>query len=242
MSKASSLTFSTSGAAFAVASATLILLHTTETHAFAGKLRGHMSAITAIRWSADDRTLASVSAGGDVYLWDAASCTRLRDVEHVDKASHFCDLRLAPDGACATVRAAHGAVQQVALGGVQYTVSAPQGDRLPIVLAGGGEMLLAGAADGAVHAWPWPKELPAPACYQRAAVTAAHAAPLRHMCVAGGGSLLVTAGADGTVLVWALQVCVLPLPSVCQCQDLIATPRCCLPHASAVMVAVKFEV
>lgn len=52
----------------------------------ARQLRGHVSTVTGVAWSSDDRHLVSCGAGGAVYVWDAAAGTRLSGLEYVDKS------------------------------------------------------------------------------------------------------------------------------------------------------------
>jgi WD40 repeat protein len=53
-------------------------------------LKGHISSVTAVAWSADDRRLVSVGAGGAVYTWDVAASSRLVELDFVDKALVYC--------------------------------------------------------------------------------------------------------------------------------------------------------
>jgi WD40 repeat protein len=81
LSKATALSFSSSGHSFAVASGATIFIYRTVSQEVIGWLKGHMSAVTALHWDADDRALLSASAGGAVYFWDTATCQRRWDQE-----------------------------------------------------------------------------------------------------------------------------------------------------------------
>ena len=50
-----------------------------------GLLKAHVSAVTDLSFSADDRMLVSVGAGGAVYFWSMAIFARVHEMEHVDK-------------------------------------------------------------------------------------------------------------------------------------------------------------
>jgi hypothetical protein len=52
----------------------------------AAQLRGHVSSVTDMAWSGDDRRLVSCGAGGAVYVWDPATGARLAGCEFIDKA------------------------------------------------------------------------------------------------------------------------------------------------------------
>jgi WD40 repeat protein len=206
ISRATALAFSSSGHYFAVASGSVISLYNTLACTFVGKLKGHLSAVSTIRWAADDRTLLSTSSGGVVYVWDIVTMQRLRECEFINKACNFHGLQISADGHRAAARSTQGEIHLLSCGASVHHVMVPPGANLPIVLTAGERMLLAGTAAGEIIAWPWPEQTPAPAFYQEAVTTAAHVAPLQHMCVAGMGSLLVTAAGDGTIIVWSLQV------------------------------------
>lgn len=204
--KATALSFSASGHSFAVATGSTIFIYRTGAHEPLGRLKGHMSAVTALQWAADDRTLLSASAGGAVYFWDACTCLRIREREYVDKACNFQTLQVSVDGSGGAARCTDGPVHFVGHATLTHTVAAPSGFALPIAFAGEGHLLLGGTATGELSCWPWPQQLPAAAAHQQATSTAAHAAALKHIAVAGGGTLLVTAGDDGVIMTWSLQV------------------------------------
>jgi WD40 repeat protein len=82
--------FSNGGAVFAAVGRTnVIVVH----HAYAmnqlGQLKGHISAVTSLEFSRDDRMLVSTGAGGAVYFWDLTNFSRIVDMEHVDKKLIF---------------------------------------------------------------------------------------------------------------------------------------------------------
>jgi WD40 repeat protein len=52
----------------------------------AATLRGHVSSVTDVAWSADGRRLVSCGAGGAVYVWDPETGARLAGCEYIDKA------------------------------------------------------------------------------------------------------------------------------------------------------------
>jgi WD40 repeat protein len=206
VAKADALAFSSSGHYFAVSAAALITIFATITRTAVGRLKGHMSTVTAMRWSPDDRTLLSGSAGGAVYFWDLVTMSRVRDWEYVDKVSTFSAVQLCADGKHGVVRATQGAVHIVAEGASIHSVPAAPGNAAPLALVANERMILGGTDTGDIQSWAWPPALPAPPSFAEGVVTAAHGAPLRHLCVAGNGSMLVTAADDGTILVWSMQV------------------------------------
>ena len=206
ITKVTTVKFSTSGQHFAVAATTIIFIYTTATQERTAKLKGHVSAVTALHWSTNDSILLSASAGGAVYYWDLAIQRRILASEYVDKLQHFAAAHLCADAATGVVRSLYGEILMLRCGAVQHTVAGPKGHTAPMVLAAGERLLFAGTEAGEVHCWPWPAELPAKPLYQVPSVTHAHAAPVAHMRVAGGGSILVTAATDGTIIAWSLQV------------------------------------
>jgi WD40 repeat protein len=52
-------------------------------------LRGHIAEVTGLAWSHNDQVLVSVSCSGACYFWDMATCSRIVQLEHVDKKSLF---------------------------------------------------------------------------------------------------------------------------------------------------------
>lgn len=53
-------------------------------------LKGHVSAVTDVAFTSDDRRLISSGAGGAVYWWDLATGSRLVELDHVDKRNVYC--------------------------------------------------------------------------------------------------------------------------------------------------------
>ena len=82
--------YSNGGAVFAAVGRTnVIVVH----HAYGmqqlGQLKGHVSAVTSLEFSHDDRMLVSTGAGGAVYFWNLTNFSRITDMEHVDKKIIF---------------------------------------------------------------------------------------------------------------------------------------------------------
>jgi WD40 repeat protein len=48
-------------------------------------LKGHVSSVTDVVFTGDDRRLVSTGAGGAVYFWDLSTSSRLVELEYVDK-------------------------------------------------------------------------------------------------------------------------------------------------------------
>jgi WD40 repeat protein len=48
-------------------------------------LKAHVSTVTDLVFSGDDRRLVSSGAGGAVYFWDMSTGARLMELEYVDK-------------------------------------------------------------------------------------------------------------------------------------------------------------
>ena len=53
------------------------------------QLKAHVSTVTDIAFSDDDRKIVTCGAGGAVYFWDVASGSRLMELEYVDKKSVY---------------------------------------------------------------------------------------------------------------------------------------------------------
>jgi WD40 repeat protein len=226
LSKATALSFSSSGHSFAVASGATIFIYRTLSQEVIGRLKGHMSAVTAIRWAADDRTLVSASAGGAVYFWDTATCQRLRDREFVDKSCNFQGLHISANGQRGAARSTDGIVHLIQDGVSTHHVAAPPGFALPIAVTPAEHFLLATTSTGDLLSWPWPTKLPAPSYFQRCSSTPAHGAAIRHVCFAGMGTLVVTAADDGIMMVWSLQVCAALAGVFMACVTTSAKMRC----------------
>lgn len=52
-------------------------------------LKAHVSTVTDLVFSGDDKRLVSSGAGGAVYFWDLATGSRLMELEYVDKKSVY---------------------------------------------------------------------------------------------------------------------------------------------------------
>lgn len=53
-------------------------------------LKGHVSTVTDLVFSGDDKRLISTGAGGAVYFWELSTGTRLIELEYVDKKCIYC--------------------------------------------------------------------------------------------------------------------------------------------------------
>jgi WD40 repeat protein len=53
-------------------------------------LKGHVSSVTDLVFTGDDKRLVSTGAGGAVYFWDLSTGTRLTELEYVDKKCLYC--------------------------------------------------------------------------------------------------------------------------------------------------------
>uniref|UniRef100_A0A7R9VL67 Cilia- and flagella-associated protein 57 n=1 Tax=Chlamydomonas euryale TaxID=1486919 RepID=A0A7R9VL67_9CHLO len=179
-------------------------------------LKGHVSAVTSLCFSADDRVLVSTGAGGAVYFWDLVNGTRIIDQEFVDKRSIYCSAaQLARPGSGAIVRSRDGRLQHVRAGRVVHEVAGPPGGLAsPITLLGDDAVVLAAAAQGCVLAYAWPAAAsagtdvatPPPSGYpqpppQTIRLHAESALGLAGMVVLQDRGLMVTAGTDGTIVI-----------------------------------------
>jgi WD40 repeat protein len=200
------MAFSSTGHLLAAASAAVITLYKSMSREAVSRLKGHLSSVTALSWSADDRILLSASLGGTVYFWDVASQSRLRELDYIDKSCTFASLHLMRSGNRAVARSSEGSIHLIDDGACPHALTTPASAAGPMQLVANDGMVLAGSDDGNVLSWPWPQALPAAAMHQEASTTAAHASAVRHVRAAGNGSLLITAAEDGVVLVWSLQV------------------------------------
>ena len=82
--------FSNGGAMFAAVGRTnVIVIHHAYSLQQLGQLKGHVSVVTSLQFSPDDRMLVSTGAGGAVYFWDLTNFSRIVDMEHVDKKLIF---------------------------------------------------------------------------------------------------------------------------------------------------------
>ncbi|GLC77526.1 WD repeat-containing protein 49 [Pleodorina starrii] len=210
MKRPTALRFSTGGAMFAYVGRTNALhLHATyHGQPLLAVLKAHASAVSDLRFSADDRMLVSVGAGGAVYFWDLSSYSRVMDLELVDKQALYCSVAVSnSETGAAVVRASDGRVQQIYNGKVQYEVACRGSLTAPSCLLGADKVLLAADEYGGVVSHVWPSELPPRPGFGSLAPPP-HPYPL-HSAVGGGISrmvlvpsrgLLFTAGGDGTVL------------------------------------------
>jgi WD40 repeat protein len=69
-------------------------------------LKGHVSSVTDLVFTGDDKRLVSTGAGGAVYFWDLSTGTRLTELEYVDKKCIYCSGVLEQAVQCITQRAA----------------------------------------------------------------------------------------------------------------------------------------
>lgn len=68
-----------------------ILVHHAYSMQQLGLLKGHVSAVTALSFSPNDRMLVSSGAGGAIYFWDMNTLTKVSELEYVDKLSIYCN-------------------------------------------------------------------------------------------------------------------------------------------------------
>lgn len=84
--------YSHGGSAFAaVGRSHTILVHHAYSMQQLGQLKGHVSAVTALSFSPNDRMLVSSGAGGAIYFWDMNTLTKISELEYVDKMSIYCN-------------------------------------------------------------------------------------------------------------------------------------------------------
>ncbi|KAF8067333.1 CFAP57 [Scenedesmus sp. PABB004] len=189
-------------------------------------LKAHVSTVTGLAFSGDDRRLVSCGAGGALYFWDVPSCARLGELEFVDKRSIYHALAhhdRVPAGA-AVARTTDGRLQHIQGGQLMYELSGlGSNDSSPVALTAAGRVVLAATARGGVLSVPWPRDAEAAGEAQRdarrsAAADAAappcpaalaapgarefglHAGPVTHLKVLHAAGVIFTASADGLVL------------------------------------------
>jgi WD40 repeat protein len=208
ITKAAPLAFCASGYLFAAAGAGSFSITVYET--FTGetytRLKGHTGRVANVAWTRDDSILVSCSLDGAVIFWDIRSRSRLKDLQFGNKLNQFDTLVPSSDGRSAAVRSRSGTITLVKDGCAAHDVEGPAGDKTPVLVLGGEQLLAAGNGIGEIQTWPWPRAVPAPQSFQQSMALPAHGAPVSAMCVCAGGTMLVSASADGVVIVWDMQV------------------------------------
>ncbi|MBI4601270.1 MAG: hypothetical protein HY721_04835 [Planctomycetes bacterium] len=166
-------------------------------------LPGIGAPLTALAASGDGARLAGGTADGRVVVWTVADGKAARPL--AAHAGAVTGLELSADGAILVSGSLDGSVAAwSAADGFPLGRLAAGGPVHSLALAANGQVA-AGCADGAVRAWPLPKDGASPAPPAPAAVLTGHAKPVTCLeAVPGQAPLVVSGSEDGTVRWWDL--------------------------------------
>ncbi|WIA33170.1 hypothetical protein OEZ86_006317 [Tetradesmus obliquus] len=121
-------------------------------------LKAHVSTVTDLVFSGDDRRLVSSGAGGAVYFWDMSTGARLMELEYVDKQCVYCTACYNDRHAAAVVRTMDGRVQHIQDGQLAYELAGLGNDASPMAITGDGRVVLACTNRGSIISIAWPKD------------------------------------------------------------------------------------
>ena len=205
MKKCTLASFSNGGHMFAVVGrGTSVSIYATYSRQLLATMKGHISTVTKLRWSLDDRRLISVGAGGACYIWDIKTFSRLADEEYVDKTCSYHSVTMNSQGNAAVARTYSGKLQHIAKGEVLYQADASRGSFLALEMVAEDNAVLVAEEDGMVRCLPWPKEFPLDdAAFSKNYMDefALHAGRISHMRLSADGGVLVTCDDNGVVMV-----------------------------------------
>jgi len=172
-------------------------------HLFSGR-GGHLSAVTQVLFSEDDRMMLSCGAAphGAIYGWNLESQTKERIMEHVSKGTHYASMAydfrrrlvvasVRPEGHLRVIDE-EGTIQ------VELTPEG-RGGYTCMCLAPPIGMLLAGTQQGSVCVFRWPLEVGAGR--QPIAEVALHAHSVTALSLSTNARLLFSSCAAGLVMV-----------------------------------------
>ncbi|KAF6260716.1 hypothetical protein COO60DRAFT_1637364 [Scenedesmus sp. NREL 46B-D3] len=121
-------------------------------------LKAHVSTVTDLVFSGDDKRLISSGAGGAVYFWDMSTGARLMDLEYVDKQCVYYTACYNDRHAAAVVRTMDGRVQHIQDGQLAYELTGLGNDASPLAVTGDGRVVLACTNRGSIISIAWPKD------------------------------------------------------------------------------------
>uniref|UniRef100_A0A383W626 Uncharacterized protein n=1 Tax=Tetradesmus obliquus TaxID=3088 RepID=A0A383W626_TETOB len=121
-------------------------------------LKAHVSSVTDLVFSGDDRRLVSSGAGGAVYFWDMSTGARLMELEYVDKQCVYYTACYNDRHAAAVVRTMDGRVQHIQDGQLAYELAGLGNDASPMAITGDGRVVLACTNTGSIISIAWPKD------------------------------------------------------------------------------------
>jgi len=121
------------------------------------QLKGHVSTVTDVAWSKDDRRLVSCGAGGAVYVWDVSTGVRLSGLEYVHKACVYTAVCCVGRSGGVLARTADGRLQHLVDGALVHEVSGLGREFAPVAETAGGRVMLAATGRGSLISVSWPK-------------------------------------------------------------------------------------
>src|SRR5579864_783696 len=152
--------------------------------------------ITSVQFSADGKSLTSLSSRGDLVVWHIDSAKR------VDQTKAKYKLGCVGYGPAASIygfglAAKEPRLLNVSTGQEYERIQAEHGPVGMIAFSNSGRFLAAGTANGCVELWDFEKQ-------QRVRVFSGHRGPITALRFSPDGSLLASGGSDRVVVVWKI--------------------------------------
>jgi hypothetical protein len=204
--------FSNGGDTFAAVYQANIVIYSTFTFDRLGVLTGHISMVSSLAWSADDRYLLSAGQDGAVYEWELYLQDRrfAEDAEPVRKGVKYSHaIFSSPELLSGAAVSSAIKVENVLACGTdgivrQLTKGATTDERntdtdaadMQLALSKRGNYLFVALANGVVRVYDYPFRKDRPPQEYRT-----HAGGVRGMAISGDGKYIVTAGADAALYV-----------------------------------------
>eukprot|EP00899_Mesostigma_viride_P019230 jgi/Mesvir1/27308/Mv07136-RA.1 len=152
--------FSHGGHLVAAANGTNIVLLNPYTFATVALLKGHISTVRCVRWSANDLKIVSAGMDGAVYEWRMDVLARDPGTEHVRKACPYSHAGyVTTTGAVIAVGNDGRQVQSIDNGAADYGFELTSGHITSLVLSRDDRLLLAGTTSGSLRMYGWQEML-----------------------------------------------------------------------------------
>lgn len=211
--------FSNGGDMFAAVYQANIVLYSTFSFERLGVLTGHISMVSSLAWSADDKYLLSAGQDGAVYEWEIYAQDRrfAEEAEPVRKLptgkpvkySHAIfaavenksadGIAISDATVCNALACGNDNIVRQLSKGQTTDERNVDADVTQLVLSKGGNFLFVALANGLVRVYDYPFMHDRPPQEYHT-----HAGAIRGMALSGDGQFLVTAGADSAVYVLAI--------------------------------------